>query len=73
MERDGIPGETKNGEILGAIHPQMEEAKNELDGLIQHDINTTEEEKTSLLDMFFTPNLQINASLCVFIWFVSQE
>ena len=48
----------------------MEEAKNELDGLIQQDISTTEEEKTSLLQMFLTPNLQINASLCVFIWFV---
>ena len=53
---------------------QLDEAKNELDGLIGHDISATaEEEKTSLLQMFLTPNLQINASLCVFIWFVSYE
>ena len=51
----------------------MEEAKNELDGLIQHDISTTEEEKTSLLDMFLTLNLQINASLCVFIWYILKK
>ena len=58
--------ETENDSI-----PQLDEAKHELDGLIQNDIRTTEEEKTSLLQMFLTPNLQINASLCVFIWFVS--
>ena len=52
---------------------QLDEAKNELDGLIRNDISANEEEKTSLLQMFLTPNLQINASLCVFIWFVSYE
>merc|ERR1712223_40418 len=43
---------------------QLDDAKNELDGLLRHDVNTTEEEKTSLLQMFLNPNLQINASLC---------
>ena len=72
VEQDRLPSETLELFLMLTIL-QLDDAKNELDGLLRHDVNTTEEEKTSLLQMFLTPNLQINASLCVFIWFVFSK
>ena len=72
VEQDRLPSETLKLFLMLTIL-QLDDAKNELDGLLRNDVNTTEEEKTSLLQMFLTPNLQINASLCVFIWFVFSK
>ena len=51
VEQDRLPSETLELFLMLTIL-QLDDAKNELDGLLRNDVNTTEEEKTSLLQMF---------------------
>ena len=45
---------------------QEEEARNELDK--EKELESSEEKAASLLQMFRTPNLRVNAFLCTVIW-----